>query len=41
MKNKFVLVLLALCIALTTMIAVACPAEVVVPGPETGTYYYG
>lgn len=41
MKNKFVLVLVALCIALTTMIVVACPAEVVVPGPETGTYYYG
>lgn len=41
MKNKFVLVLVALCIAFTTMIAVACPAEVVVPGPETGTYYYG
>lgn len=41
MKNKFVLVLVALCIAFTTMIVVACPAEVVVPGPETGTYYYG
>lgn len=39
--NKFVLVLVALCIAFTTMIVVACPAEVVVPGPETGTYYYG
>lgn len=41
MKNKFVLILVALCIAFTTMIVVACPAEVVVPGPETGTYYYG
>lgn len=41
MKNKFVLVLVALCIAFTTMIVVACPCEVVVPGPETGTYYYG
>lgn len=41
MKNKFVLVLVALCIAFTTMIVVACPAEVVVPAPETGTYYYG
>lgn len=41
MKNKFVLILVALCIAFTTMIVVACPSEVVVPGPETGTYYYG
>lgn len=40
-EDKFVLILVALCIAFTTMIVVACPAEVVVPGPETGTYYYG
>lgn len=40
MKNKFILILVALCIAFTAMIVVACPAEVVVPGPETGVYYY-
>lgn len=41
MKNKFTLVLVALIVALTAAIAVACPAEVIEPGPETGTYYYG